>query len=145
MELVCRRRDNCQKEASFGNYFLQLESSKNKDDRFSLHEDFMTCSCVCVRLYHSTAKASSFWNDVLDILEGTDQRSCVKSIILDTTAKPHHLTFCIYHISPPKANFRPIHNRIENDMIYCTGDKMIYIDIGYKSALMKSQRVTKRY
>ena len=51
MELVCRRRDNCQKEASFGNYFLQLESSKNKDDRFSLHEDFMTCSCVCVCVY----------------------------------------------------------------------------------------------
>ena len=51
MELVCRRRDNCQKEASFGNYFLQLESSKNKDDRFSLHEDFMTCSCVCVCVF----------------------------------------------------------------------------------------------
>ena len=33
MELVYRRRNRCQKEPLFVNYFLQLESPKNKDDQ----------------------------------------------------------------------------------------------------------------
>ena len=36
MELVCRSRYNCPKEASLGNYFLQLVSPKNKNDRVGL-------------------------------------------------------------------------------------------------------------
>ena len=46
------------------------------------------CVCVCARacvrvcLYLSTLKAPSVWNDVLDILEGTDQQSYVEGIIL---------------------------------------------------------------
>ena len=36
MELVCRSRYNCPKEACLGNYFLQLVSPKNKNDRVGL-------------------------------------------------------------------------------------------------------------
>ena len=37
MEIVCRNRNNCQKEPWFDSYFLQLESLRNKDDHVSLH------------------------------------------------------------------------------------------------------------
>ena len=43
--------------------------------------------CVCVCLYSFTVKASSVCNDILDIIEGTDQRSCVVSIMLCVFAK----------------------------------------------------------
>ena len=36
MEMVFRRRNNCRKEPWLGNYSLQLESPKNKDDHVSL-------------------------------------------------------------------------------------------------------------
>ena len=49
------------------------------------------CVCVCVCSYPSTVKASSVCNDVLDIMEGTDQCSCTEGIILDTSAKSLHL------------------------------------------------------
>ena len=42
---------------------------------------------VCVCLYSFTVKASSVCNDILDIIEGTDQRSCVVSIMLCVFAK----------------------------------------------------------
>ena len=42
------------------------------------------CECMCVCLQSSTIKASLTCNDVLGILECTDQRSCVVGIILDT-------------------------------------------------------------
>ena len=78
-------------------------------------------ACVCVCLYSSTVKASSVYNDVWDILEGTDQRSCVVSIIPGASAKYLHLRCQKCHISPPKlTNWR------ENDMVYCAGEKMIY-------------------
>ena len=51
------------------------------------------CLCMCVCLYSFTVKAVSVCNDVWDILEGTDQRSCVVSIILGASAKFLHLRF----------------------------------------------------
>ena len=51
------------------------------------------CVCVCVYLcvfvcvYSFIVKTSSVYNDVLDILEGTDQRSCVASIMLGASVK----------------------------------------------------------
>ena len=52
------------------------------------------CVCEClVCLYPSTVKASPVCNDVLDILECMDQRSCVVGIILDPSAKFFHLSF----------------------------------------------------
>ena len=45
------------------------------------------CARVCVCLYSFTVKASSVCNDILDIIEGTDQRSCVVSIMLCVFAK----------------------------------------------------------
>ena len=43
---------------------------------------------VC--LYSFTVKAFFVCNNVLDILESTDQRSCVVSIMLDASAKFLH-------------------------------------------------------
>ena len=51
------------------------------------------CVCVCGCLYSFTVKASSVCNDVSDILEGTDQRSCVVSIFLGASVTFLHLRF----------------------------------------------------
>ena len=58
------------------------------------------CVCVCVFvcvvrvcLYSFTVKVSSVCDDVWDILEGTDQQSCVVSIMLGASAKL--LNLCI--------------------------------------------------
>ena len=48
------------------------------------------CVYVCVCLYTATVKASSV---AFEILESTDQQSCVKGIILDVSAKSLHLSF----------------------------------------------------
>ena len=48
---------------------------------------------VCVYLYSFTVKASSVCNDVWDIIDGTDQRSCVVSISLGAPAKFVYLLF----------------------------------------------------
>lgn len=56
---------------------------------------------ICVCLYTSTVEAS-VCNDVLDILECTDQGFCVLGTLLDASAKFLYLCFLIYHISPPK-------------------------------------------
>ena len=76
------------------------------------------CDCVCVCLHPSTVKVPSVCNDVLDILDGNDQKSCVEGIIRDTSAKSLYLSFQMYHISPPKTKQRVIHNMKENDMKY---------------------------
>ena len=39
------------------------------------------CVCVCVCVYPSTVKVSSICNNILDILQGTDQQPCVEGII----------------------------------------------------------------
>ena len=59
---------------------------------FSLNVYVCVCECL-VCLYLSTVKASPVCNDVLDILECMDQRSCVVGIILDLSAKFFHLNF----------------------------------------------------
>ena len=64
------------------------------------------CACVCVCLYSSTVKASSVNKTPKTYLRGTDQRSCVVNINLDSSAKFHHLCFEIYHISSPKAKLQ---------------------------------------
>ena len=70
---------------------------------------------------------------VLDILEGTDQRSCVEGIILYyciahyTSAKSFQ-----YFTSKEKIPTHPQPERKQYDI--CTREKMIYIDIGGKSA-----------
>ena len=51
----------------------------------------LTLARACVYLYSFTVKTSSVFNDVLDILEGMDQRSFVVSIILGASAKFLHL------------------------------------------------------
>ena len=51
------------------------------------------CVCVCVCVYSFTVKASSVCKNVCDILEGTDQQSCIVSIILAVSAKFLHIRF----------------------------------------------------
>ena len=81
--------------------------------------------------------------------EGTDQRSCVVSIIPGASAKFLHLSF-------PKMSYftfkdeTPAADKLERKRyhilrIYCTSEKMIYIDIGYKSASSQNRQVTKSY
>ena len=48
--------------------------------------------------------------DVLDILEGTDKRSCVVNINLGASAKFFHLGIWKCHISSPKTKLQPIDN-----------------------------------
>ena len=51
------------------------------------------CVCVCVFVYTLfTVKVSSIWNDVLDILESTDQRSYVEGIIVDIYTRRSYFT-----------------------------------------------------
>ena len=48
---------------------------------------------VCVFVYTLfTVKVSSIWNDVLDILESTDQRSYVEGIIVDICTSQSYFT-----------------------------------------------------
>ena len=49
-------------------------------------------SAVYVCLYSFTVKTSSVYNEVWDILEGTDQRFCVVSIILGASSKMSYFT-----------------------------------------------------
>ena len=51
------------------------------------------CVCMCVCLYPSTVEASSVCNDVLEILECLDQRSCFVGMLLDVFAEFLHLSF----------------------------------------------------
>ena len=51
------------------------------------------CERNCVCLYPSTIEASSVCNDAFDILQCTNQRSCVVGIILDTSVKLLHIRF----------------------------------------------------
>ena len=56
------------------------------------------------------------------------------SVIPGASAKYLHLRFQKYHIPLPKTKLQQPKNQTENDMIYCAGKKMLYIDIEYKSA-----------
>ena len=62
-----------------------------KKDRFVLKEEvYLLLVCVCVSiLFHREGFLRL--QDVLDILEGTDQRCCVVSIIRKAAAKFPHL------------------------------------------------------
>ena len=53
------------------------------------------CACVCDRayLYPSTVEVSFVCNDVLEIPERTDQRSCIVGIMLYTSSKFLNLSF----------------------------------------------------
>ena len=64
------------------------------------------CACVCVCVYSFTVKVSSVCNNFMDIIEGTDQRSCVVSIMLGASAKILHLRTWKCHISPSKTKIQ---------------------------------------
>ena len=57
--------------------------------------------CVCVFIFFHRGGFFRLKN-VQDILEGTDQRSCVVNISWVLSAKFHHLRIWKCHISPPK-------------------------------------------
>ena len=74
-------------------------------------------ACVCVFI-HFHREGFFRLQDVWDILEGTDQRCYVVSIICCADAKFLHLGIWKYHISPPKTKTPVLTNWRENDMIY---------------------------
>ena len=98
---------------------------------------------MCVYLCSSTLKASSVSKMSETYLRGTDQRCYVVSIIPGASAKFLHLHFRKCHISPPKTKLQHANKLDRNDMIHLSREKMIYIDIVYKSASNQNRRVTK--
>ena len=63
-------------------------------------------------------------------LRGTDQQSCVVSIIPGASAKFRNLHFEKCHISHPKTKLQQLTNWTENNMIHLAREKMVYTDIG---------------
>ena len=55
-------------------------------------------------------------------------------IIRDASAKFIHLAIWKCHISPPKMKLKNADKLERNDLMYSGHEKIIYIDIGYKSA-----------
>ena len=100
---------------------------------------------VCVCLYSSTLKVSSVCKMSETYLRGTDQRCFVVSIIPYASAKFLHLHFWKCHITPPKMKLQHADKLERNNMIYLAREKMIYFDMGYKSASEHNRWVTKRY
>ena len=105
----------------------------------------MTCSfkcvCVCVFVFKLIyLLVSSGCMTSVTYVRSSDQRSFVE-IILGAFAKFHHLYFWIYHISPPKTK-TPTGEK--TDDIILALEKMIYVDIGYKSAQLQKPTVTER-
>ena len=92
--------------------------------------------CMCVFIF---SHREDFFRlkDVQGILEGADQRSCVVNVSWVLYAKFHHLRIWKCHILPPKTKTpaEPLLERKQYDIMCST--KMIYIDVGYKSALVK--------
>ena len=66
----------------------------SKESKLQIPQEILKpTAVVCVCLYSFTLKTPSVCKDVRDILEGTNQRSCVASIILGASAKFLHLRF----------------------------------------------------
>ena len=101
--------------------------------------------CGCVFKYSSTMKVSSVCKMPETYLRGTDQRCYAVSIIPGASAKFLHLDMWKCHISPPKTKLQLVYKLERNNVIYSGREKIIYIDMGYKSASTLSQQVTKRY
>ena len=124
--------------------FLKLIFPRGKSGSFTFLSVLCIFSCVCVYTPF-TVKASSVCNDVRDIYDWTDQRSCVVSIILSAFAKILHLCFWNYYISHPKRKLQQA-NKLERKWYdLCTGEKMIYIDIGYQPASGQNGQLMKKY
>ena len=66
----------------------------------------LSCVYVSVCSYSFIVKASSDYSDVWDMIEGTDERSCIVGIILGASAKFLHLRFFKIHISSLKTKLQ---------------------------------------
>lgn len=75
--------------------------------------------CVCMSLYSFTVKASLPAPISWTYLRGTDQRSCVVTVISGSSTTFLHLRFEECHISPPKTKLQQLKNWREYDLIYC--------------------------
>ena len=87
-------------------------------------------------MYSSPVKASSVYKMSETYLRGTDQRSCVVNILLDLL--PSSFIFVsknvIFHLERQKFQKTQTGEKKLCD-IMATYKKMIYIDIGHKSAV----------
>ena len=97
--------------------------------RACVHVSLCLCVCVCVCV-HARACVFPFFHregffrlqNVQDILEGKDQRSCVVNISCVLYAKFHHLRIWKCHISPSKTKTaaRNLLERKRYDLMCCT-------------------------
>ena len=79
-------------------------------------------------------KASSVCNDVWNILEGTDQRSCAVSIILGDSGKFRHLRLKKMSHFTSKEEIPAADKLVRKRYDILPQRKMTYNDIGDKSA-----------
>ena len=99
------------------------------------------CVCVCVCLYSFTCWLLSTARRLWHTLRCSDQRSLVVSIISGASAKFFYLHIWKCHITPQRRKPQPTLNWRENNMIYnVLREKMIYIDIGYKSTHQQTNK-----
>ena len=84
------------------------------------------CLRVCMFIFF---RREGFFHlqDFRDILEGTDQRSCVVNINLGASAKFLHHGIWKYYISPQKTKTPVTTNWRENDIIYWRPATRLYI------------------
>ena len=89
---------------------------------------------VCVRLYSFTVKASSDCKMSETYLRGTDQRTCVVNIsrVLLSSSSSRYLKMS-YFTSKDENSSQHKLERKRHDIL-TPSEKIIYIDIGYKSA-----------
>ena len=100
--------------------------------------DVCVCVCVCLGLYSSTSwflpAAQRLWHTWEVRIN-----NLLLWVFLETSAKFLHLYFWIYHILALKTKTPADHllERKRYDIMFAL-KKMIYIDIGYKSAHYKN-------
>ena len=102
----------------WGTISFQTTTLNRVVDNFIVGVAAAVCVCVCVCVFVFFRREGFFRvQDVQDILEGTDQQSCVVNISWLRYAKFHHRRIRKCHISPVKTKLQLLYYWRENDMI----------------------------
>ena len=118
--------------------FLQLVKKENGLEKLSFiaTNNWVVCVCLYSSTYWFLPAAGRLWHTwevrINDLLLW---------VFLEASAKFHHLYFWIYNISPSKTK-TPVDRLLERkwyDITFAL-KKIIYIDIGYKSAHYKNRQ-----
>ena len=114
---ICMHNHKISHREATRSHFLMSSNSRNR------YRIYRCCVCVCVfarvcvcvraRVFPFFHREGFFrLQNVQDILEGNDQRSCVVNISCVLYAKFHHLRIWKCHISPSKTK-TPARNLLE--------------------------------